>query len=70
MILGVTTFSIETLCIVGLFLTISLNDTQHNNMLSVIMLTVAFYFCYTECRHAECHYAECPGAILANAKLG
>ncbi len=49
----------------------SMNDTQHKNiaimlsycvlfidMLSVIMLTVAFYHCYAEC-HAECRYSEC-----------
>jgi hypothetical protein len=41
MILGVTTFSIETLSIVGLFLTISLNDTQHNDI--AIILSVVFY---------------------------
>ena len=24
-------------------------------MLSVILLTVAFLYCYSECRYAECH---------------
>jgi hypothetical protein len=28
-------------------------------MLSVIMLSVAFYLHYAECCYAECHYADC-----------
>jgi hypothetical protein len=28
-------------------------------MLNVIMLSVAFNFCYGECHYAECRYAEC-----------
>ncbi len=28
-------------------------------VLSVITLSVAFHFCYTEYLCAECHYAEC-----------
>ncbi len=28
-------------------------------MLVVIMLSVAFSYCYAECHYAECHYAEC-----------
>jgi hypothetical protein len=28
-------------------------------MLSVIMLSVTFYYDYAECHYAECHYAEC-----------
>ncbi len=47
-ILSITTFSIKTLSINGLFaalsiMTFSINDTQHNSTLSVIMLNVAFY---------------------------
>ncbi len=38
------TFSIETLSIMGLFVTLSVNDTE---------------FLYAECHFAECHYAEC-----------
>ncbi len=48
--LGITTFSIMTLSIQGLnvtlFITLSINDTQHKNtanMISVIMQSVAFY---------------------------
>jgi len=32
-------------------------------MLSVIMLTVAFSYFYSECRYDECSYAECRGAF-------
>jgi hypothetical protein len=28
-------------------------------MLNVIMLSVAIFHCYAECRYAECHYGEC-----------
>jgi len=28
-------------------------------MLSVIVLSSAFIYCYAECHYAECHYAEC-----------
>jgi hypothetical protein len=28
-------------------------------MLNVIMLRVAFSYCYAECRYAECRFAEC-----------
>ncbi len=43
------------------------NDNQHNNiqhmtlgkMRSVIMLCVAFIFCYSKYLYAECCYAEC-----------
>jgi hypothetical protein len=28
-------------------------------MLSVIMLSIAFYYSYAECRYAVCRYAEC-----------
>jgi hypothetical protein len=44
--LSITTFSIMTLNIKGLDMTLSISDTQHNNtaiMLSVIMQSVAFY---------------------------
>jgi hypothetical protein len=43
---GATTISITTLNIKGLYVTISISDTQHNNiviMLGVVMLSVAFY---------------------------
>ena len=47
----------------GLFVTLSINDTQHNKIatiLSVFMLSVVIYsYCY-----AECHYAECCGAFV------
>jgi hypothetical protein len=28
-------------------------------MLNVVMLSVAFSYCYAECNYDECHYAEC-----------
>ncbi len=28
-------------------------------MLHVVVLIVAFSYCYAECHYAECHYAEC-----------
>jgi hypothetical protein len=43
MTLSITTFSIMMLSIRGIFMTLSINDTQHNKtavMLSVIMLNV------------------------------
>ncbi len=45
---GATTFSITTLSMKGLFVTLSktafsINDAKHNSTLSVIMLNVAFY---------------------------
>ncbi len=28
-------------------------------MFSVILMSVAFSFCYTECHYAKCHFAYC-----------
>jgi len=36
-------------------------------MLSVVMLGVAIFYCYTECHYAECRYAECCGALLKSS---
>jgi len=37
-------------------------------MLNVIVLSVAFFYCYAECYaefcYAECRYAECRGNVL------
>jgi hypothetical protein len=57
---GATTFSIMTLSnitltILGLFVTLSINDIQHNSN----MVSVAILYLYAECRYAECRYAEC-----------
>ncbi len=50
--ISITTFSVTSLSIQGLYMTLSINDTQHNwtfsitmlyIVLSVIMLNVAFY---------------------------
>ncbi len=48
MTFNIMTLSIKTLSKKGLFVTLSIttfsiNDTQHNSALSVIMLNVAFY---------------------------
>jgi hypothetical protein len=44
-------------------MTLSTKDTQlkgHSaEALSVIMLSVAFSYCYPECHYGECRYAEC-----------
>jgi hypothetical protein len=39
-------------------------------MLNVIILNVAFFYCYAEyyyaqCCYAECRYADCRGAIIS-----
>jgi hypothetical protein len=49
MTLSISTLSIKTLSIKGLFATLStatfsINDSQHNSPLSVLMLNVTFYF--------------------------
>ncbi len=49
-----------TLSMKGLFVTLTINDTQHNK--TVIMLSVAFIYCYPERLYAECHYAVSHGA--------
>jgi len=34
-------------------------------MLTVVMLSVAFYYCYAQCHYADCRYAECSGADIS-----
>ncbi len=36
-------------------------------MLNVVMLNVAFSYCYAECRFSVCHYAECRYADKTNS---
>ncbi len=50
---GATTLSIK-----GLFATLSINDFQHNNTLTLRWVS-RFICCYADCRYGECHYAEC-----------
>ncbi len=38
-------------------------------MLSVVVIIVAFFYCYAECHYSECRYAECRGAIRLNLTL-
>ncbi len=56
-ILGVTTLSLTTLSIVGLFATLS------KTVLSAVMMSVRHseccIVCFDECHYAECHYAQC-----------
>ncbi len=54
-------------------MTLSINDTQHNNIVIMMSVFMHFIYYYAECRYAECHYtewlyAECRGA-LKNIKL-
>jgi len=57
---GATTFST-----MGLFATLSMNDTQNNKpgyrvlLYSVLRLLKG----YAACRYAECRYTECRGAL-------
>ncbi len=50
-----------TVSIKGLFVTLSIHDTQHYNALLLCQVS-RFISCYAECHFAECHYAECCGA--------
>jgi hypothetical protein len=58
MTLRITTFSIITLSIETLFVTINISDTLYSVMFSV--LSVMFF--YNESGYADSHYAECRGA--------
>ncbi len=51
------TFSITTLSIKALLVTLRLCDTQHKRR-RITMLGP-----YVECHYAECRYAECRGAL-------
>ncbi len=70
--MGATTFSMMTfsitISIMELIVPLSMKDSQHYDTQhsirhhyaeSVIMMCVAFSFCYAECRFVRCHYAEC-----------
>jgi hypothetical protein len=66
-----TSFSIMKLSVKDLLATLSINDVQHKSHsasqhnvssavnLNVIILSVAIFYCYAECRNAKCRYAEC-----------
>jgi hypothetical protein len=69
------TFSIITLSIKGLYVALSINNTQHTNplqyadshyaecrVLFVVMLCRSAACHFAECRYAECRYTECRGA--------
>jgi hypothetical protein len=56
------TFSTTTLSIKGLFGTITLSNTQHDETQHI---SIEYHYGerhYAECRYAECRYAECRGA--------
>jgi hypothetical protein len=63
MTLSTTTFSITTLSMKGLHVTLSISDTQQKITLSIIML-----YHYAECRYAECHilFINMLNAIMLN----
>jgi hypothetical protein len=69
MTLGKEAFSITTLSIMALYVTLSINDTPQQCSavrLSLVMLIVTLHY-YSECHYAECRYAECRGTLkLAN----
>jgi hypothetical protein len=50
-----------TLSIMGLFVTLSINDTQHNNNLQWVPLywISHFIYCNTKCHYEGCIYAGC-----------
>jgi len=54
----ITTLRIMTHNIMGLFVILSINDTQHNSIESHYAECCGFY-CYAESRYSECRYAEC-----------
>ncbi len=74
---GATTFSIMSLSIKSLFVTLSLNviqqkNAQHNKIAiipSVLCWVSQFTYCYAAGCYAECHYAECRGANWRVNKL-
>ncbi len=46
----------------GLYVTLRISDTQHNNTLPFCSVVFLFYFAechYSHCRYAECHFADC-----------
>ncbi len=62
---GITTLRINT-SILGLILTLSINDIQHNATWyweSLCWMSLCWVSrllkCHPECRYAKCHYAEC-----------
>ncbi len=48
----------------GLFVTHSMNDTQHYGTAESCYAESRFLYCYAEC-HPESRYAECRGACYA-----
>jgi hypothetical protein len=38
-------------------------------MISVIMLSVTFFYYYAKCHYVECHYAECRYAEYRSGKI-
>jgi hypothetical protein len=57
MTLIITAFSLMTLSLKGLCVTLIISDTQHKR--TAIMLIVAFIYYYIDCCYAEWYYAEC-----------
>ncbi len=59
----ITAFSIMTLGVTTLSITINNYDTQLNIILSVFMLSAPIYTNYAGCHYSECHSAKRRGAI-------
>ncbi len=66
--LSITTFSIVTLSVKGMSLTLDINVTQHYNALPLcsVYLCLVSHFVYW---YAECHFAECCGAPFTNQNI-
>jgi hypothetical protein len=58
-----------TLGIKGIFATLNINVSEHNNTLYRVQLCLVsrLIYCYAECyddfHYTECRYAECRGAV-------
>jgi hypothetical protein len=56
-----------------LYVTLSISDTQQNNILPLCRVSRFIYycaeFCYAQCRYAKCRYAECRYAAYRCATL-
>jgi hypothetical protein len=65
---GTTTLSITTLSIKGLYVTLSVSDSQHNNALPIFWVSRFIYY-YAECHYTKCHYAACRRAEIVKCQF-
>ncbi len=63
MAFSITIFSIMTLSIKDLFVTLRINVTQHDKALPLFLVSLCCVshsiYCYSDCHYDECHYDEC-----------